>query len=85
MSTSQAQTCEVKVEGAWRAVSLNEARLLPRDTLKRCPICHGRVTVMGVYSAQEHLTLSHRRSHDGCPSSPRPYAGVPKRHPETVE
>jgi hypothetical protein len=85
MSMPPAQTCEAKVDGAWRAVSLNEARLLPRDTLERCPICHGRVTVMGVYSAQGHLTLSHRRSHDGCPSSQRHYRGVPKRHPEAVE
>lgn len=85
MSTPPAQTCEVKLEGAWRAVGLKDARLLPRDTLKRCPICHGRVVVMGVYNGNQHLTLSHRRSHDGCPLNPRHYAGVTTRHPEAVE
>lgn len=32
MSTPPTKTCEVKVDGAWCAVSLNDARLLPRDT-----------------------------------------------------
>lgn len=85
MSTPSAQTFDVKVEGAWRTVSLNEPRLLPRDVLKRCPICQGRVTVRGVSSAQCHLMLSNRRAHDGCPSSTRHYRGVPTRHPAVVE
>jgi hypothetical protein len=85
MPISPAQTCEAKVDGAWRAVSLNEAHLLPRDTLRRCPICHGRVTILGVYSAQGHLTLSHRRAHDGCPLIAKRYLGVRKQHPEPAE
>jgi hypothetical protein len=85
MSTTPAVTCEAKVDGTWRPVSLAEARLLPSDVLKRCPMCHGRVTVAGVYSVQGHLTLSHRRSHDGCPLSPRHYRGVRTRHPDAIE
>jgi hypothetical protein len=85
MSMTANQACEVKVDGVWRAVGLGEARLMPRDTPKRCPFCHGRVTIMGVYSFQGHLTLSHHRSHDGCPSNVRQYRGVPQRHPEAVD
>ena len=58
MSTSADQTCEVKVDGAWRTVSLKEARLLPRDVTKRCPDCHGQVSIQGTYGMQPRLTLS---------------------------
>ncbi|WP_456686584.1 hypothetical protein [Bradyrhizobium sp. P5_C11_2] len=73
------------MDEAWRPVSLKEARILPGDVVKRCPVCYGRVTVMGVFTAEGHLTLSHRRSHDGCPLILKCYRGVPKRHPEAVE
>jgi len=82
--TSPGQFCEVKVGSAWHAVSLKEARLQHGDALKRCPNCHGRVTIAGIYSAQGLLTLSHRRSHDGCSLNPRHYQGVPSRHPEVL-
>ena len=85
MSSSADQTCEVKVDGAWRTVSLKEARLLPRDVTKRCPDCHGQVSIQGTYGMQPRLTLSHRRSHVGCSSSLRHYRGVPTRHPEAAE
>ena len=85
MSMSADQTCEVKVDGAWRTVSLDEARLLPRDATKRCSACHGQVSIQGTYGMQPRLTLSHRRSHVGCSSSLRHYQGVPTRHPEALE
>jgi hypothetical protein len=45
-------TCGVMADGSWRILGLDEAKALHRDALKRCPICHGRVTVQGVYSGQ---------------------------------
>lgn len=80
-----ALTCEVMVDGAWRVFRLDAARLQHRDAVKRCSHCHGRVSIQGVYSGQGHTTLSHRRTHDGCPLIQRHYRGVPKRHPQPVE
>ena len=85
MPKPSALTCEVMVDGAWRTLSLDEAKALHRDALKRCPVCHGRVTVQGVYSAQGHSTLSHRRTHDGCSLIPRHYKGEPTRHPQALK
>ena len=78
-------TCEVMVDGAWRTLGLDEAKVAHRDAFKRCPACHGRVTIQGVYSGQGFLTLSHRRTHDGCPLVPRHYKGVPSRHPQALK
>ena len=85
MTTPSVLTCEVMVEGAWRTFSLNEAKAIHGDAIKRCPACHGRVSIQGVYSAQGHLTLSHRRTHDGCPLILRHYKGEPKRHPQALK
>lgn len=80
-----APTCEVNLDGVWRALGLQEAQLQHRDAIKRCPACHGRVAILGTYGIERRLSLSHRRSHSGCPLSPRQYRGVPTRHPEAVE
>lgn len=84
MNTS-AFDCEVNVDGAWQVFSLKDAQRGYRDALKRCPHCHGRVTVMGIYNAAGNLALTHRRAHDGCPLIQKRYRGMPKRHPEPVE
>ncbi|GJE14963.1 hypothetical protein FOHLNKBM_6040 [Methylobacterium longum] len=81
----QTQSCEVVVEGAWLTLGLDEARVLHRDALKRCPACHGRVTIQGVYSGQVSVNLSHRRIHDGCPLIPRHYKGVSSQHPQALK
>ena len=73
------------VDGAWRTLGLDEAKVAHGDALKRCRACHGRVTIQGVYSGQGSLTLSHRRTHDGCPLIPRHYKGVPSRHPQAIK
>lgn len=85
MSTPPALTCEVMIDGAWRTVGLDEAKIQHRDAFKRCPICHGRVMIQGVYSAQGYSTLSHRHTHDGCPLIQRHYKGETKRHPQPLK
>lgn len=85
MLARQDQACEVKVDGVWRAVSLDEAQFRHRDDVKRCPACHGRVMILGTYGSLRRLALTHRRGHDGCPSRPLHYQGVATRHPEAVE
>ncbi|SDA14824.1 hypothetical protein SAMN02799622_01210 [Methylobacterium sp. UNC378MF] len=85
MTAHPAPLCEVKVDAVWRTFSLNEAQLHFRDAIKRCPACHGRVTILGTYGLQPRLALSHRRSHDGCPSNTRHYRGVQSRHPQPVD
>lgn len=85
MTKPPALTCEVMVEGVWRTFGLDEAKVLHPDALKRCQVCHGRVTIQGVYSAQGHSTLSHRRTHDGYSLIPRHYKSEPKRHPQALK
>ena len=48
--TAKHQTCEVKVDGAWRDVTLVEARTLYTMAPKRCPACHGQVTIAGNFT-----------------------------------
>jgi len=78
------QTCEVKVEGAWRPVSLAEARRLYTMAPKRCPACHGQVSLAGSYVGAGSLILQHRRAHGGCPLKSETYTGVPTPHPQAL-
>jgi hypothetical protein len=50
MTRPDPQTCEVKIQGAWRAVPLAEAAVDHVMAVKRCPACHGRVMILGTYS-----------------------------------
>lgn len=84
MSAHDGQTCEVKVADAWRAVSLADARAHHGYADKRCPACHGRVTVSGTYGSAVKLTLAHRRGHDGCPAQPRTFRGIACPHPQAM-
>ena len=77
--------CEVKVDGAWIVVSLIEAQGTHAKAEKRCPACHGRVSVAGSYTAVVKRTLTHRRVHDGCPMLPRYFCGTASSHPEALK
>jgi hypothetical protein len=50
MTMPDPQTCEVKIAGAWRAVTLGEAAVDHVMAVKRCPACHGRMIINGAYS-----------------------------------
>jgi hypothetical protein len=79
------QTCEVQIEGKWRPVSLDEAVRRYADAVKRCPACHGRVSINGAYSGPGFgKTLRHWRAHSGCPLKPDAYIGRPSPHPQAV-
>ena len=85
MTTPKLQTCEVKIESEWRAVSLTEAAVDHVTAVKRCPACHGRVMILGAYSGPTvRRTMSHRRSHTGCPLKSDTYSGTPSPHPQAI-
>jgi len=76
MTKPKAQTCEVKIEGEWRAVSLTEAAVDQVTAVKRFPACHGRVMINGAYSGPSvRRFLSHRKSHSGCRVKANTYLG----------
>lgn len=78
------QACEVKVEGAWQAVTLTEARTVYGAASRRCPACHGQVNIAGNYTPGGGYKLQHRRSHPGCPLTPAAFSGTPSRHPQAM-
>ena len=77
--------CEVKIEGAWRAVSLDEAAAHYAMAVKRCPACHGQVAINGSYSGPNvRRSLYLRKAHSGCPLRPGEYNGQPSLHPQAL-
>ena len=84
MSKPAPQTCEVKIEGVWQAVTLPEAHARHGSAEKRCPACHGRVIVSGTYTGAFKLSLAHRKSHDGCLILLKAFRGTARPHPQAV-
>jgi hypothetical protein len=85
MLSPDPQTCEVKIWGEWRAVSLDEAAARYTMAVKRCPGCHGRVAINGTYSGPNiRRSLYHRKGHSGCPLKPETYSGTPSPHPQAL-
>jgi hypothetical protein len=85
MTKPKSQTCEVKIAGEWRAVSLTVAAVSYMRAVKRCPACHGRVTILGTYNwPTVRRTMSHRKSHSGCLLTPDTYTGTPSPHPQAL-
>lgn len=77
--------CEVKVGDQWLAVDLAEAVSSHVKAEKRCPACHGRVSIAGTYTATNKRVIVHRRNHEGCRLIPALFSGVPSPHPEAVD
>ena len=85
MSALVPQTCEVEIEGKWRQVSLTDAVGRYAIAVKRCPACHGRVSINGVYCGPGfNKTMMHRKAHSGCPLKPDTYCGTPSLHPQAL-
>jgi hypothetical protein len=78
------QSCEVKVDGAWRLVSLQEALKHHQFDTKRCPSCHGRLIVYNPYRPMQRPYIAHHRVHTGCPSKLDTYSGTPSPHPQAI-
>ncbi|MGH1570261.1 hypothetical protein ACRAWG_05845 [Methylobacterium sp. P31] len=74
----------MKIEGEWRSVTLVEAKGIYAAMPKRCPACHGLVTINGNYTGQGRLTLVHRKGHDGCRLLPARFKGMPSLHPQAL-
>ncbi len=72
----------MKIEGAWRAVSLAVAAINYVRAVKRGPACHGRVMILDGYTwPTVRRNRPQRRSHTGCPLKPDTYTGTPSLHP----
>ncbi|GJE13848.1 MULTISPECIES: hypothetical protein [Methylobacterium] len=85
MTKPKVQICEVKLGSEWRSVSLTEAATEHVMAVKRCPACHGRVMILGAYNwPSVRRTMSHRKSHSGCPLKPDTYTGTPSLHPQAL-
>lgn len=85
MTTSHETGCEIQIDGAWRPISLAEAHTCHSSAIKRCPICHGRVSIYVNSTAQAGLWLQHRRAHDGCPLMPARFTGEASLHPQALD
>lgn len=79
-----APSCEVQTKDGWLAVPLKDARGRYAFAVKRCPVCHGKVAVAGIYSSTARLVLQHRLSHHGCPLQPAHFSGTPSKHPQAL-
>jgi hypothetical protein len=85
MAVLDPPTCEVKIEGKWRPVSLDEAVRRYAGSVKRCPGCHGRVSINGAYSGPSFgKTMRHWRAHSGCPLKPETFSGKASPHPQAL-
>ncbi|GJD97580.1 hypothetical protein [Methylobacterium iners] len=84
MKTDGRQVCEVKVEGSWRLVTLDEVLTRYRMDRKRCPMCHGLVVVYGAYTPSARPILAHYRKHAGCSLNRETYSGTPSPHPKAL-
>jgi uncharacterized protein with PIN domain len=76
--------CEVKQNGRWQLVSVNEGLELDAAEPKRCPTCHGRVRLHhkgGVTPAH----FEHREKHEGCPQCHRYDGGKVRLHPHRLD
>ena len=79
------QTCEAKIDGEWHLVSLADAVSRYAIAIKRCPACHGRVSINGAYCGPGFSkTMTHRKAHSGCPLKPDTYSGTPSPHPQAL-
>jgi hypothetical protein len=78
------QSCEVKADGSWRLVSIEEAVKRYQFDAKRCPNCHGRLIVYNSYTPAHRPYISHHRKHTGCPLRPDTFSGTPSQHPQAI-
>lgn len=75
--------CEAKIGDVWRAITLDEARSTRRLAMKRCPDCHGAMSLHGG-NGRQPSTIVHRQTHTGCPRIPQVFSGTASRHPKAL-
>ncbi|GJD93150.1 hypothetical protein OCOJLMKI_0340 [Methylobacterium iners] len=81
MKANGSVVCEVKVEGTWRGVSLDEALTRHRMDRKRCSVCQGQVVIYGAYTLNRRPHVAHYRKHAGCSLDRDLYSGTLSLHP----
>jgi hypothetical protein len=84
MATPALDTCEAKIDGTSRPISVTEAKSMYVMASKRCSSCHWAVVLSGSYSGTGSRRFSHRRVHTGCPQDPKRYSGLPAPHPQAL-
>jgi hypothetical protein len=75
--------CEIKKNGSWELVSVDEARALGSSERKRCPECHGKVRAMRA-GGDTPAHFEHAPKHNGCSLSHR-FDGSRRPHPDPIE
>jgi hypothetical protein len=85
MTIPDVPECEIQIDGAWCQVSLAEAHARHSSAIKRCPVCHGRVSIHVNSTAQGGLWLQHCRAHDGCYLMPARFTGEVAPHPQALD
>lgn len=85
ITTFDVPDCEIQIDGVWRSVSLAEAHAHHSSAIKRCPVCHGRVSIHVNSTAQGGLWLQHRKAHAGCSLMPALFTGEVSRHPQALD
>jgi hypothetical protein len=76
--------CEIKENGGWQLVAVNEALELDAAQLKRCPTCHGRVR-LHPKGGGTPAHFEHREKHEGCPQCHRYDGGKVRLHPHRLD
>lgn len=73
--------CEIKdADGKWCERTLADAKVLPKGTQKRCPLCWGAVYIYPSPEQFEHVV-----AHTGCPRSKYNYSGAASLHPQAIQ
>lgn len=85
MARNDMRKCEIKFDGAWQPVPVDQAHRQYRNMLKRCPACHGKVFTSSTYSADARLKFQHYRNHTGCPLTPAYFSGKASEHPDALD
>ncbi len=81
VATLDDRTCEAKIAGVWRQISVAEAGSALVMAPTRCPSCPSASVLSGSYAANGNRKFSHRRVHTGCPRDPKRYSGTPSPYP----
>lgn len=58
--------CDLKIRGAWQAITLEQALRLDKGRLMRCPECHGRVKAHSAGRDGMAAHFEHRENNPGC-------------------
>ena len=83
MLRSILEQCEIKRDGRWHPLSIEEA-VADRPSHARCPSCEGPVRAHKAGAGESSRAhFEHRRAHKGCKWN-RKFDGNPRLHPDAI-